>query len=41
MAGLLFERTEFLLKYFPAEWIDGFKVIGVDKDLIKTVTILF
>jgi len=37
----LFKSTEFLLKHFPAKWMDGFKVISVNKDLIKITTILF
>lgn len=37
----LFESTEFFLKHFPAEWMNGFKVMGVYKDLIINTTILF
>ena len=37
----LFEGPEFFLKYFPAEWMNGFKVMGVYKDLIKNTAILF
>jgi hypothetical protein len=37
----LFESTEFFLKHFPAEWMDGFKVTGVNKNLIKKTVILF
>lgn len=37
----VFENTQFLLKYIPAKRMDGLQIIGVDKDLIKTVTMLF
>jgi len=37
----LFESSEFFLKHFYAEWMDDFKVIGINKDLIKNAATLF
>jgi hypothetical protein len=38
---LIFESTKVLLEYFFAKRMDGLKIIGVNKDLIKAVAILF
>ncbi len=41
VAEFLIEFTKILLKHFYTKRIDGLKVIGINKDLIKSSTMLY
>jgi hypothetical protein len=38
---LLIDTTEFLFQYISTKWMDGFQIISINKDLIKTSIILY